>query len=489
METEETNKTDNYENYRTDIVTALGYLLGIKNQYLELETQRFKPEIIEALEKDKNATIIRALSILRNEFMRNCRTIQERNNDFIPLEAMEDILSVDKIKLLRGYDIEIVHVNTDITLHIAYINQEILEHIDSVKSWIPTWIRWEYIKAMFTMPGCYSGHNGMNIQGREQAKRVSTQIHRMRKLFFDNKTFYPYGTYLYWPEEKMKSYYGNILFHDEKMLKLLYSAYNETFHANQYVIDATEEQKDSIYDFVDNAINIAVLVDCENVDPYRFASVFKNLNEENLNKIKKIILYDDVNTSTAWDYIGSMIHIAIEHNEIQRILDNKSLVDMAMATGACKEYYQNNMDSFILVSSDSDFWGLIHSLPYPRYFILNESDKTSTAVIRKLEEENINYCFMDSFAQSEVQDFKNMVLYQALQQKIADFNTSGIFPIMNPRRLVDAIFQEAYIQGSINQLQTEKEAFYKKYLKKGLKVSVIEENDETYFKMELASQK
>ena len=255
------------------------------------------------------------------------------------------------------------------------------------------------------------------------------------------------------------------------------------------MIDATEEQKDSIYDFVDNAINIAVLVDCENVDPYRFASVFKNLNEENLNKIKKIILYDDVNTSTAWDYIGSMIHIAIEHNEIQRILDNKSLVDMAMATGACKEYYQNNMDSFILVSSDSDFWGLIHSLPYPRYFILNESDKTSTAVIRKLEEENINYCFMDSFAQSEVQDFKNMVLYQALQQKIADFNTSGTFPIMNPRRLVDAIFQEAYIQGSINQLQTEKEAFYKKYLKKGLKVSVIEENDETYFKMELASQK
>lgn len=131
---------------------------------------------------------------------------------------------------------------------------------------------------------------------------------------------------------KIKSYYGNILFNDEKLLKILYALFDENFHANEYVIDVTKEDKDSIYDFIEKSINIAILVDCENVEPYRFASVFKNLNEDNLKKFKKIILYDDVNTSDACDYINELIKLLIEHKEIQRVLDNKSLVDIVMAT-------------------------------------------------------------------------------------------------------------------------------------------------------------
>ena len=160
-----------------------------------------------------------------------------------------------------------------------------------------------------------------------------------------------------------------------------------------------------------------------------------------------------------------------------------------MATGACKEYYQENTESLILASSDSDFFGLIRSLAGARFYILNESDKTSNLILDKLDDANINYCFMDSFAQSEVQDFKNTVLLRNLQSKLNDFNETKEFVTLNPQKLVDIIFQECYIQGSRYQLDAEKKVFYDKYIKKGFKVSIVGNGDEQRFIMELASIK
>lgn len=63
---------------------------------------------------------------------------------------------------------------------------------------------------------------------------------------------------------------------------------------------------------------------------------------------------------------------------------------------------------------------------------------------------------MDSFAQGEVQDFKNNVLLRNLQSKLNDFNQTKNFVTLNPKELVDIIFQECHIQGSPYQLEAEK---------------------------------
>lgn len=450
MELEYIDDNRQYENYKKDIVTKIAYLIGVKDSIIK--TNRFEQNIISSLEENDNAKIIRALSILRSEFIRNFKEISSRNMNLEPLETLTDLISVDLIKYLRNKGIEIVHVNANLTSHIAYVNQIILEKIDLIKDVIPSWIKWEYVKSIFLMPGCYAGFNGSNISNTKQNQKITLAINRTRIKLATYSSFYPYRTYLNWPENKIKPYYGNILLNDEKFLKILYASFDETFYAKEYVIDATSEDKNSIYDFVEKSINIAILVDCENVDPYRFASVFKNLNEENLEKIKKVILYDDVNTSNAWDYINEYIKLPIEHKEIQRVLNNKSLVDIAMTSGACKEYYQENTESLILASSDSDFYGLISSLAGARFYVLNESDKTSDLILDKLDEANINYCFMDSFAQGEVQDFKNNVLLRNLQSKLNDFNQTKNFVTLNPKELVDIIFQECHIQGSPYQL-------------------------------------
>lgn len=479
---------DNYENYRTNIVSLLAYLLGVKDEIFETESTRFIPELINEYENDDNLKIIRCLSQLRMNFLQNTKAITAQQANLVPIEMMTGYVNSDAIKFLRSKGLEVIKVNSNVNTIIAVLNQFMLDNIDKIKSYIPDWIKWEYIKNMFLMPGGYAGINCSQIQNKTGEKKVFTAIKKVKSSLFLNKSFYPYGVYLYWPESKMESYYGNILFNDEKLLKLLYAAYGQTFHANSYVIDATVETKDIVYNFIDESKNVCVLVDCENVDPFRFASVFANLEEEKFNKIKKVILYDDVNTSNAWDYLGKIVNLPIEHYEVKRVLENKSLVDIVMATGACKEYYENDTESLILASSDSDFWGLVESLPNARFLVLNESDKTSEVILSCLEEHGINYCFMDGFAQAEVQEFKDRVLFQNLKGVLDDFNENGNFAFEGPKDLLDHIFALSYIKGSFDQIQNEKDAFYNKYLKHGFVIKPVEDANGVHYVMEISKK-
>lgn len=473
---------ESYENYRTNLTTTLAFLLGVKNDILFGEESQFDIELLNKLSEDCKCNIIRHLSIIRMDYIRNFKSITAGQANLVPLETMTEYISIDSVKYLRNYSIEVLKVNYSVTNLIAFVNQYMLENVDKIKSYIPNWIKWEYIRNLFLMPGGYAGSNGNNLQG-STGQKVVNAINKVRKLIGTRKTFYPFGAYLFWPENKMEDHYGNLLFNDEKFLKILYAAYGETFKANDYVIDATDETKNIVYDFISGAINVSVFVDCENVDPYKFASVFMNLEEEKFNKIKKIILFDDVHTSTAWDHLESLLNLPIEHREIQRVLENKSLVDIAMTAGACTEYFQNKTESIILASSDSDFWGLISTLSFARFLVLNESDKASEIILSKLEEHDINYCFMDTFAQDQVQQFKEKVLFKSLQNVLDEFNTEGTFSYNNPTELLEAIFYEAGIRGCYCQVEQEKQTFYNKYLKNGFVIEPVEENGEVVYKM------
>ena len=96
--------------------------------------------------------------------------------------------------------------------------------------------------------------------------------------------------------------------------------------------------------------------------PYALCAAIRNLEEEMLNKIEKIVLYDDVHAASAWDILERYVRIPIEYIKIERLKDNKSLADIKLTAGTCREYYKNQVDSFVLVSSDSDYWGLIESM-------------------------------------------------------------------------------------------------------------------------------
>ena len=479
---------DEFENYRKTIVSQVGYMLGIGESILRNETQ-FQPDIYDMMAVSQEATIIRHLSILRVMFLRNYdKIVKERTTSFKLLEQMTDLLSEESIMYLRSKSIEVTYVgtkgNNNITINIGIINQYIRDYIDQTKKLFPEWVKYEYIKNLFLMPDGEVGHNNEKIKTQQQQENLIIKIHQQRKIYLDQRTLCPFQQYINWPTP-LKESKGNVLYNDAKFLKLLYAANHDMFAATEYVIDAKTNDKESIYDFVGEARNVAIFVDCENVNAYAFASTILNLEPENIAKIKKIVLYDDVNTSTAWDNLSKIMHLPVERQEIPRLLENKSLVDVTMTAGVCKEHYMNNVESIILASSDSDFWGLISQLPAARFFVLQEHGKTSYAVLQKLDERGIKHCYMDDFAQDRVQQFKNDVLFANLMERINGFNASGQFAILDIDQLIQTLFNEAGISGQSSQIAKEKEEFYKKYLRAGFVIVPKDTENGKVFKMEL----
>ena len=483
----ETEQEDAFANYRHDIVTKVAYLLGIQDEVLN-DDKWFDLITYELTKKDEKAQIIRSLCIIRNQFLRNYSALtQARSYSFKPLEEMHDLLDTDSILFLRAKGIEVAHVNTNssnVTVNIAYINQYILDNIDKVKPLFPDWVKFDYIRRLFLMSGGYAGNNGSTIKQKSGLQSVTKKIHMARSAYMEQRNLYPFRTYVNWPY-MFRETDGNILFNDAKFLKMLYAANGDMFMATEYVIDAKTKDKETVYDFLDEAINVTVFVDCENVDPFHFAATILNLDENNLSKIKKIILYDDVNASSAWGYLASTVKIPIERKEINRLLENKSLVDITLTMGVCEEFYKNNTESIVLVSSDSDFWGVISNLAAAKFFVLNERDKTSYTIISKLNEKGIRHCYMDDFAMDKVQAFKTAVLYKQLMQRINHFNETGCFEELDAEDLVHTIFQEARVTGGSTQIQKEKDEFFKKYLKDGLVVKPVEQDGRMIFKMEI----
>lgn len=474
---------DNFENYRKTIVTTIAFLIGVPQEKVTIEN-RFDITEFEKLKTDDNATIIRNLCKLRTQFFRNYKNIDDAKKfQMRPLESMSEYLDIDAIKYLRNKNIEVNISNAKSpTVYIAYINQYIVDNIEKIKPLIPDWIKFEYIKSLFLMPGGYAGHNGVNI--KSDYKKIFNVILEIGKTYAAQRSDYPFQMYIHWPK-MFRETDGNILYNDLKFLKLLYAANGDSFQAGRYVIDAKETTKDNVYYFLNEAENVAIFVDCENVDPYAFASTILNLNNDELSKIKKIVLYDDVNTSTAWDYIADIINIPVEKKDIERILDNKSLVDITMTAGVCEEYYKYNVESIILASSDSDFWGLIKQLPNARFLVLNEFRKTSNAIIDQLDKHQIQHCFMSDFAQDKVQQFKSDVLYLGLMKRIKMFNQTGNFGTLDIDNLLRELFYEADIDGAESQLNREKEAFFRKYLKNGLLIKPVMADDKCTFQIEL----
>lgn len=472
------------ENYRKNIVTKVAYLIGVADKSLENES-KFVFEDVEILRNDENATIIRHLCILRSQFFRNyCKISEERYNNYKQIEELNDYLSIDSIKYLclRGLEVARVSDKPNPAVNVAYINQYLQDNIDKIKDIFPDWVKFKYIRALFLMPKGYAGKNGDFL--KRDYYRVVGRIKEVSEKYAKHNRVYPYQMYLTWPSE-LDGSDKNILYHDLKFLEKLYEANYDEFTSKQYVVDAKLGAKQDIYKFVNDAMNIEVYVDCENVDPYAFAATLKNLDNNNLAKIMVINLYDDAHTSTAWDYISEIIDIPVEHFEVERVLENKSLVDIAMALDIQKKYYESDVDSAILVSSDSDFWAVIEKLDKVNFYVLNEYKKTSQVIIDTLDSHGVPHCYIGNFAQDVVQGFKSEVLYLGLESRIREFNETGTFMPLDVDELIDELFKEAYINGEETQIKKEKESFFNKYFKNGFWIKPVLENGERKLKIEL----
>lgn len=420
------------------IVSKVAYLIGVPLHIFERQYEPPKIEIYESMDKDKNARIIRHLCIVRNAIERGFGHIstlmrQEHRSilsvpEYIPQESI-DRLSMDGICFVKK-------VNTKLNQHIMEINRIISDRINNCKSFFPVWLNWSYIRDIFIMP------KGLTEDGTKEAARV----------FFENMGCYPYKIYINW----MPQPNGNILYNDKKFVTLLYQWHNDYFAEYNKVSDAGSFVKSNIYDFIEEADRAVMAVDCENSDPYRLCATLNGLEAEVISKIQKIILFDDVHTVDAWKILESYTDIPVEHVMTERVKQSKSLVDIEMTARTCMEHYKNLVDSFIIVSSDSDYWGLITSLPNARFLVMIEREKCGPDMKMALANSGIFYCYIDDFYAGNSEDIKKSALFHAIYRCL---NATLCFNAME-------MFESALEATRIDMPEAEKRQFFDKYIRK-----------------------
>ena len=348
-----------------------------------------------------------------------------------------------EIEQLNKWGIQIVKANYRSEKYILDFTKLINDNIDNCKSLFYDWINWDYIKKLFVVPR----YNKPNVMRDEFTKYMA------------NIEYYPFQKYIYWEPKDC----GGILYSDRKFLKFLYEMNGDVFTDQTKYQDADDDTRNNIYAFINDSEKIAIAVDCENSNPFKLYSVLKGLEADELAKIEKITLYDDSHTTTAWDWLSKFTKIPVEHIEIERITDRKSLVDVRMTACIVKDFYTENISSFILVSSDSDFWGLIKSLPDAHFLVMYEYEKIGSTIRDALTQHNIYYCAIDDFCSAATEELKRSVLFSELETH---------FPTLlgeEPMELTKKIYEETRITAT----KKEMENFCTRYVKT-LKLKIVD---------------
>lgn len=405
-----------FRKYSKGIALTVGYLLGIDEEALmrRLDTpEEFLP-IKETLDKDDDAVAIRHLNSIRSNIMLHfksiSRNLRNMTADFVPLDRMEWF--ADDFKAISNMSISIITGKTDLIEYIKRVNNEIAKRIDKMKRYFPEWLRFKHIRTMFTMPG-----------------NVSEEL----KKFQVNQGIYPFQRYFYWRDPIDSGY---ILSTDYDLLCVIYRTGFETFIDKDRVCDASDNVKNNINEFINAASKIQVFIDGENADPYRFASAINSLKNHEIEKINKIIVYyDSEHTTKAWTMLKHFTYgVEVEAIPVERIKEDKSLVDHRLVMGVSKSIYKDEVDSIILVSSDSDFWSVIDSTDGVNYLVMVESEKCGYEFKALLRDKEVFYCYLDRFMTPSDDQFFNLVFKSELEKIVKER-----FSLGNARELLSDV--------------------------------------------------
>lgn len=422
---------------RADIVTTIAYMIGVNNENLKNWYGKRNPALIEALGKSKEATIIQYLCNVRTSLMKHFLAVDnEIVYNMSNLDRMPQYFNVDEIKKLQEWGLNLIQVNFRATAYISRVNKLIDDKIDACKKLFPESINWSYVRDFFVIPK----------YGDERT--MKTEYERFKANFM----CYPFQLYVHWYPESQ----GNILSGDEKFLKIMYNQHGEAFTDGEKYRTSTHGTKEDLHEFLTSAGKAAIVVDCENSDPYKLCGILKGLSEEDVSRIQKIVLYDDSNTTIAWDYVAHFAPVHVEHVEVQRVVYGKSRVDMTLALGTARLFFEEKIDSFLLCSSDSDFWSLISGIPEASFAVLYEEEKCGAAIKETMTAADIPHYAMDNFYVDGAADLQKVVLRKTLESYL-----SGIIG-ENAWELTRRVYSDAYITAS----ESEMKRFYEKYVAK-----------------------
>lgn len=419
-----------------EISGKLAYLLGVSTAHINIIPARREHSL--ALAQNRHARIVRNLCILRTDIMKNYRTFCDQMRlRRTGIVYGSDILSSEAVKELEKARIPWNKKSSAIPEHhLIEINRLISDRINNCRDIFPLWLDWSFVRNLFIMP------DGLTKLG------VRAELDVYRK----HLSWYPYQTYLNWRPKDI----GNILGNDQAIVSVIYNNSEEPFVDETKVSDVGSYVKDGIYRFIGDSQKLVIAVDCENTDPYKLCAALRGLSASITQKVSKIILFDDKNTGPLWRILEEYTTIPVEYILVKRVTKTKSLVDTTLTATVSKEHYMNCVDSFILVSSDSDYWGMISSLTSARFLLMVERDNCGELMKQTLREAGIFFCYLDDFYTGSAVDIKYGVLLKEIRQTLEtaldlNFNT---------------VLKDAILTSRAHMTDAEQRQFYDKFLRR-----------------------
>ena len=427
-----------YQNSTYEIVSKVAYLIGVPQRIFENEHEPPQRKVFLQLELDKNARIVRNLCVARTAIERNFKSInQAMREGLFSLYSLPNAVPPQCLRQLEEDGVRFIRGSAQrLSQHVVEINRLLSDRVNNVKGLFPLWLNWDYVKDLFLMP------DGLTEEGTKEAAT----------RYYAHMDYYPYQMYINWyPADE-----GNILYNDKKFVSLLYHWNGDRFTDFSKVSDVSGRVKGTIYDFLDQGERIMVLVDCENSDPFKLSSALRGLDQESLGKILGIVLFDDVHTTSAWGILEQFTSLPVEHVLVQRLKQDKSQVDLQLVSRAFKETYERQVDSFILVSSDSDYWALISNMEgKARFLVMVEREKCGPDLKRALAESGIFYCYIDDFYSGDAESLRTSALFQELHQYLD----------RNMRVNIYQMLEQALWNTHITMTDSEKKQFLQKHLR------------------------
>lgn len=381
QETQPAPDTREYSSTYT-VISKVAYLIGVPKKFFEAEYAPPQLQTFDQMEREKNARVIRDLCRLRTAIEQNYGRINKAFlYDLKNLHTLPEYIPQECLRRLSEDGIELLRANYKLTQYIIDINLHIANRINNCRDLLPLWLKWEYVRELFLMP------NGTKEAG----------LKRAAEEYCANRTHYPYQVYINWPAQEEQ---GNILHNDKKFITLLYEMHEDYFADLSKVSDAGSAAKAGIYQFLEGSRRTAIVVDCENSDPYKLYAMLNNLDQNALlGKIAKIILYDDVHTTTAWQILEKFTQIPVEH-------------------------------------------------------VLIEAEKCSGAIRKAMENGGIAYCYLDRFCTGNSNQIKETAMLQAVQRILDEEVQLNLHDVMN----------EAYLQTRAGMTTAERRQFCERYL-------------------------
>lgn len=434
---------------KKDVVSRVAYLIGVDAKYFGLDqggnmNPQFYRSVYEKLNADKEARIVRSLCRLRTKIQRNFKAIcTEMNSDVKNIDSLPDLIPPDILRSLEDDGIQLVRPRRRPEDYIVDIHNYLLPHVPNCQKFIPTWVKWIYIRSLFFIP------RGNTVDGNRDAARI----------YYDCRDLFPYQSYINWQPDDRD---GNILRDDAKFLPILYERNRDKFYDMSKVTDAGDAAIDDPTEFFAKAGRVLVAIDCENADPCKVIGIMKELDRLNLiKKIAKIILVDDEHTSSQWRALRRNENLPLEYYMTERVKDDKSAVDVALTIKFYREIVQSRaegspIDSAVIVSSDCDFWPLIELTPEVRFLVMLEYDNCSQAYYERLQNNDVPFLYIDEYFGTGNLELKTEIV---LQEVIRDIE-EGILSKIN----IFSILNRALTKLELKMNDSEAANFFEKYI-------------------------